>query len=104
MQFIREKSFEVAFLNMINKLAFTKKVLLQPLLASLKAINQEAAIARINKLEAALEANFNKRQQLMNLFAKEYLEPAVFNDQNSGLLAEAKNLSDEKEALYGHLQ
>ena len=100
MQFIREKSFEVAFLNMINKLAFTKKVLLQPLLASLKAINQEAAIARINKLEAALEANFNKRQQLMNLFAKEYLEPAVFNDQNSGLLAEAKNLSDEKEALY----
>ena len=100
MQFIREKSFEVAFLNMINKLAFTKKVLLQPLLASLKAINQEVAIARINKLEAALEANFNKRQQLMNLFAKEYLEPAVFNDQNSGLLAEAKNLSDEKEALY----
>lgn len=59
MQFIREKNFEVAFLNMVNKLAFTKKVLLQPLLASLKDINQEAPLARIHKLEAALEDNFD---------------------------------------------
>ena len=100
MQFIREKNFEVAFLNMVNKLAFTKKVLLQPLLASLKDMNQEAPLARIHKLEAALEDNFDKRQQLMDLFVKEYLEPAVYTAQHAGLLAEAKNLSDEKEALY----
>ena len=41
MQFIREKSFEVAFLNMINKLAFTKKVLLQPLLQVLKPLTRK---------------------------------------------------------------
>lgn len=103
MQFIRERNIEVAFLNMINKLTFSKKVLLQPLLASLKDINQGEVLARINKLDTALEDNLSKRQKIMELFAKEYLEPAVFNDQNSGLLAEAKQISDEKEVLYASL-
>lgn len=100
MQFIREKNFEVAFVNMVNKLAFTKKVLLQPLLVSLKTVNQEEAISHINKLEEALEENFNKRQNLMNLFVKEYLEPAVYTAQNAELLAEATKLSEKKEVLY----
>lgn len=100
MQYIRERNFEVAFVNLINKLAFSKKVLLQPLIASLKVINQEPILARINKLEAAIEDNLDRRQQLMKLFVKEYLEPAVYTIQNAELLAEAKNLSDEKEKLY----
>ena len=103
MQFIREKSIEVAFLNMINKLAFSKKVLLQPLLASLKDLNQGEALARLDKLDVALEDNLNKRQKITELFAKEYLETVVFNEQNSGLLAEAKQISDEKETLYASL-
>ena len=103
MQFIRERNIEVAFLNMINKLVFSKKVLLQPLLASLKDLNQGEALARINKLDTALEDNLNKRQKLTELFAKEYLETSVFNEQNSGLLAEAKQIGDEKEALYTSL-
>ncbi|MDF9409350.1 recombinase family protein [Pelotomaculum isophthalicicum JI] len=103
MQFIRERNIEVAFLNMINKLVFSKKVLLQPLLASLKDLNQGEALARINKLDEALEDNLNKRQKITELFAKEYLEAAVFNEQNSGLLAEAKQIGDEKEALYASL-
>lgn len=103
LQFIREKSIEVAFVNMINKLAFSRKVLLQPLLASLKDLNQGEALARINKLDEALEDNLNKRQKITELFAKEYLEPAVFNEQSSGLLAEAKQIGGEKEALYTSL-
>lgn len=103
MQFIRERNIEVAFLNMINKLVFSKKVLLQPLQASLKDLNQGEALARLDKLDVALEDNLNKRQKITELFAKEYLETAVFTEQNSGLLAEAKQISDEKEALYASL-
>lgn len=103
MQFIRERNIEVAFLNMINKLVFSKKVLLQPLLASLKDLNQGEALARLDKLDVALEDNLNKRQKITELFAKEYLEPAVFNEQSAGLLAEAKQISDEKETLYASL-
>ncbi len=103
MQFIRERNIEVAFLNMINKLVFSKKVLLQPLLANLKDLNQGEALARLDKLDVALEENLNKRQKITELFAKEYLETTVFNEQNAGLLAEAKQIGDEKEALYDSL-
>jgi len=103
MQFIRERNIEVAFLNMINKLVFSKKVLLQPLQTSLKDLNQGEVLARLDKLDVALEDNLNKRQKITELFAKEYLETAVFNEQNSGLLTEAKQISDEKETLYASL-
>lgn len=99
-QFIREASFEVAFVNMINKLIFSKKVVLQPLLNSLKNVEQAGAITRINEIETALEQNFDRRQTLTKLLSKQYIEPALYVQQNSELLAEAEELRNEKEALY----
>lgn len=98
--FIREVDFEVAFINMMNKLIFSKKVLLQPFLSSLKGIDQAYALARINELEKALEENFDRRQILTNLLSKQYIEPALYTEQNSKLLAEAEELRKEKETLY----
>jgi site-specific DNA recombinase len=85
---------------MINKLAFSKKVVLQPLLSNLKSINQNDTLFQINKLDMALEENFNKRQKLMELYAKEYLESAIYTAQNTELLAEAQKLNEDKEKLY----
>ena len=98
--FIRELDFEVAFVNMMNKLIFSKKVLLQPLLNSLKGIDQVNALSRIHELETALENNFDRRQVLTTLISKEYIEPALYAKQNSALLAKAEDLRNEKEALY----
>lgn len=98
--FINETDFEVAFVNMVNKLIFSKKVLLQPFLNSLKSIDQANALTRINELETALEQNFDRRQVLTNLLSKQYIEPALYAKQNSELLAEAVELRNEKEALY----
>jgi site-specific DNA recombinase len=92
--------FEVAFVNMMNKLIFSKKVLLQPFLNSLKSIDQANALARINELETALEQNFDRRQVLTNLLSKQYIESALYAKQNSELLAEAEELRNEKEVLY----
>lgn len=99
-QFIREKNFEVAFINMINKLAFSKKVVLQPLLSNLKSVNQNDTLFQINKLDMALEENLNKRQKLMELYAKEYLDSAIYTAQNTELLAEAQRINEDKEKLY----
>ena len=98
--FIREIDFEVAFINMVNKLVFSKKVLLQPFLNSLKSINQANALVRINELETDLEQNFDRRQVLTNLLSKRYIEPALYAKQNSELLVEAEELRNKKEALY----
>lgn len=98
--FIREADFEVAFVNMMNKLIFSKKVLLQPFLDSLKNLSQADSLARINELEKALEKNFERRLIITNLLSKEYIEPAIYAKQNSELLASAEELKNEKETLY----
>ena len=98
--FIRERDFEIAFINMMNKLIFSKKLLLQPLLNGLKCIDQELTLNRINAVEEALEHNFDRRQKLTSLLAKNYIEPALYVEQNSESLAEAERLREEKEILY----
>lgn len=98
--FIRETDFEVAFINMMNKLIFSKKVLLQPYLNSMKSIDQANALTRINELEATMEQNFDRRQVLTNLLSKQYIEPALYAKQNSELIAEADALKNEKDTLY----
>ena len=103
-RYIHEKSLEAAFLNMLNKLVFSKKVLLQPLLKSLTIVHKKSELTQINRLEAALEENLNKRQQLMNLYTKKYLEPSVFMVQNESLLAEGKFLEGQKAELTASVQ
>lgn len=84
----------------MNKLIFSKKVLLQPFLNSLKNLSQANSLTRINELEKALEQNFDRRLVLTNLLSKEYIEPAIYAKQNSELLADAEELKNEKDALY----
>lgn len=103
-RFVNEKSFETAFINMLNKLVFSKKVLLQPFAKSLTGIHQKGDLSRINRLQAALEENLSKRHQLMNLYTKKYIEPSVFTVQNESLLAEAKFIEDQKEELTASVQ
>lgn len=85
---------------MMNKLVFSKKVVLRPLLNSLKNIDQADVLTRINELEAALEKNYDRRQTLTNLLSKQYIEPALYAKQNNELLAKAEELRNEKAALY----
>jgi len=99
-QFIREAALKVAFVNMMNKLVFSKKVVLRPLLNSLKNIDQADVLTRINELEAALEKNYDRRQTLTNLLSKQYIEPALYAKQSNELLAKAEELRNEKAALY----
>ena len=103
-RYIHEKSFEAAFINLLNKLVFSKKVLLQPLLKSLTIVHKKSELTQINRLEVALEENQSKRQQLMNLYTKKYLEPSVFMVQNESLLAEGKFLEGQKAELTASVQ
>lgn len=98
-QYIREEAIKNAFVNMMNKLFFSKKVVLLPLLNSLKNIDQTAMLARINELEVAMEKNYDHRQMTTNLLSKQYIEPALYFKQNSELLAEAEKLRNDKETL-----
>lgn len=99
MMFIREDALEQAFATMMNKLVFGRKVILKPLLDALRETSRTDGLGRINELESRLEKNLERRQVLMGLMTKGYLEPALFNQENNELLAEAEKMNTEKENL-----
>ena len=99
MQFIREVDLERAFVTMINKLIFAHRIILKPLLDSLRGVNKADNISRINEIEEMMEQNLNRRQALVTLMTKGYLEPALFNGENNELLNEFEELQKEKDCL-----
>ena len=99
MRFIREDAIHQAFITMINKLIFGHSFILRPLLESLRAMNYTKNLSQIQELETKIEENAERRQVLMGLMTKGYLDPALFNSQNNELRKEAARLKDQKEAL-----
>lgn len=99
MQFIRDEDIKTAFVTMINKLIFGRKLILQPLLDALRGMSNSDNLSRIQELEKQIEKNAEQRELLVKLMAKGYLEPALFNRENNELQMEADNYIGQKEAL-----
>ena len=99
MQFIRDEDIKTAFVTMINKLIFGRKLILQPLLDALRGMSNSDNLSRIQELEKQIEKNAEQRELLVKLMAKGYLEPALFNRENNELQMEADNYMGQKEAL-----
>lgn len=99
MQFIRDDDIKTAFVTMMNKLVFSQKFLLRPLLNGLRNQNNAESFRRIEELEAKIESNLEQSQMLTGLMTKGYLEPALFNKEKNSLTAEGARLLAEKEQL-----
>ncbi|MFV0441539.1 MAG: zinc ribbon domain-containing protein [Lachnospirales bacterium] len=98
-QFIREDDLEIAFVTMINKLIFAHKLILKPLIESLRGVNKANSISRINELEEWMKENLKRRQTLVTLMSKGYLESAVFNKETNELISEFDELQKQKDRL-----
>lgn len=103
MQFIRESDVEFAFVTMMNKLIYGNKWILKPLFQSLRETNRTESFLQIQALEEKLEKNTERRQTLMNLMTKGYLEVALFHQENNELLQEAEELRLKKERLFNEI-
>ena len=99
MQFIRDEDIKTAFVTMINKLIFGRKLILQPLLDALRGKSNSDNLSRIQELEKQIEKNAEQRELLVKLMAKGYLEAALFNRENNELQMEADSYMGQKEAL-----
>ena len=99
MQFIRDEDIKTAFVTMINKLIFGRKLILQPLLDALRGMSNSDNLSRIQELEKQIEKNAEQRELLVKLMAKGYLEAALFNRENNELQMEADSYMGQKEAL-----
>ncbi|OIJ17347.1 recombinase family protein [Anaerobacillus alkalilacustris] len=100
MIYIREDRIHEAFIMMVNKLIFSHKVVLKPLLRNLKSIDYADNLMKVQEIESKIEENTERVKVLVNLMTKGYLEPALFNTQKNELRVEAEKLKEQKKALY----
>lgn len=99
MLYVRNDDLEHAFLTMMNKLIFSRKVLLAPLLEQLKNTNEDGGIRRIRELERQLLQITEQRQTLQRLMAQGYLDQILFTQQKNELMTQTEACKDEIEML-----
>lgn len=103
MKFVTDDALKTAFLTMMNKLIFSRQMLLKPLLHSLQTASETSRLLQIQKLEEMIEKNAEKRQTLTSLMAGGYLEPAVFKQESNALITNAEMLQQEKDNLVHYV-
>jgi len=99
MQFIRDEDLKIAFVTMINKWIYGRKVILKPLLDALREMSRSDNLSRIQELDKLIEKKAEQKEMLVKLMAKGYLEPALFNRESNELRMELDNYIEQKEAL-----
>ncbi len=99
MKFVKEADLEDAFCTMMNKLVFARKEILQNLLDSICRQTHKPSLRRIDEIDEALEGMPERRQMLVTIMTKGYIDPATYAKELNNMEAEVTALSDEKEHL-----
>lgn len=99
MKYITDDALKEAFLTMMNKLVFSHKVVLQPLLNDLINTSDTERLRQIGEIENQMEKNAEQKQVLTDLMTSVKLSPALFHKVSNELNTEAEMLSKKKEGL-----
>lgn len=95
MKSITQDIIQVAFMTMMNKLAFGKDEVIKPLLNDLRSCNRTDGIDRINELEVRIEDNVRRRSRLRTMLTQGLLDADIFNEENNHLLTEHECMESE---------
>lgn len=99
MKYITDESVKVAFLTMLNKLIFSHKKILKPLLRSITSVDEKELLIEIENLNNQIEKNKEQKVVLDSLASNGFLDHAMFSSESTILLSEEKNLKSEKSKL-----
>ena len=99
MKYIRDDDLKVAFVRMINKLVFGRRLVLKPYIAALRMENRDSALQRIRELQDLQIENAHRREMLTRLMAQGYIDQVLYNEEKSDLLAQAEQYRAEIAAL-----
>jgi hypothetical protein len=84
---------------MMNKLAFSRKIILEPLYKTLSRIDEKSDLERIAVIDKRLEQLTEERNTLIGLMTKGFLELVLFNKERNALDIEISSLTTEKTNL-----
>lgn len=99
MKTIAEEPVKAAFITLMNKLTYGRSLILLPYAEMLKNSLRSGNIDRLTELDALLEKNTERRQQIMAFFTKGLLDPAVYAQECDDLTEEAERLTAERDSL-----
>ena len=99
MKFIRDDALKAAFITMINKLIFARKLILKPYVQALRKGNNDDSLHRIQELQTLLMENSQQKERLTGFIAQGYIDQILYNEEMNTLLAQADRYNSEIEML-----
>lgn len=99
MKYIRDDELKAAFVTMINKLVFGRRLILKPYFEALKGSGKDASLRRIQEIQSLLLENSQQRETLTKLMAQGYIDQILYNEENNTLLSQAEQYRAEISAL-----
>lgn len=91
MKYVREEVLKAAFVTMLNKLIFSRKHILKPLLEQLKTNSNDENVRRMQELQKQLESHAEKKNTLHRLYAQKVVDPVLFRQEMNALQKQAES-------------
>lgn len=94
-KYVRDDVLKAAFITMLNKLIFSRKLLLKPLYDTIRADSTDESIQRMQELQKLLETNSEKKHTLRQLRAQEIIDNVMYNQELNMLKKTAEEYRNE---------
>lgn len=98
-KYVRDDVLKAAFITMLNKLIFSRKLILKPLYDTLRADSTDESIKRMQELQQMLEKNSEKKHTLRQLRAQDIIDNVMFNQEMNMLRKAAEDYRNELAVL-----
>ena len=102
---IREDDLQNAYVTMLNKLAYSRNILLLPYIDAITAEDERQLEMRLRRIQARLQISRTKRSDLVRRYSQGSLEASAFFEQTAACRREEQELLQEKnttESFFGH--
>lgn len=100
---IREDKLKIAFATMMNKLTFGREKILRPYVIGVEKLEKSRYLDKLNSLNDAMDENLEKRQQIVMLFSKGFLDPSVYEKENDTLMNDYEEMLKKKKTIMRQL-
>lgn len=99
MKYIRDDALQMAFVTMLNKLIYSRRLILTPYLRASRSISKDDAMRKLESLEELLAANLEQRETLTRLMSQGYIDQPLYSRENASLLTQADEYRADIEAV-----
>ncbi len=98
-KYVRDDVLKAAFVTMLNKLIFSRKMLLKPLYDTLRKDSTDESVQRMQELQKLLETNSERKHTLRQLRAQEIIDNVMYNQELNLLKKAAEEYRNELAVL-----